>query len=97
MPSVLLKQNRTPLTTPCNLEPLRGLLSSLIMSDPIKRVNLNFEQHEMLLKLLTDNLPNDPASAEFELFYTTYLKLKKAPTYQTTSNKSGNSVSKKVQ
>jgi len=57
------------------------------MSDPIKRLNLNFEQHELLLKLLQDNLPNDPASDKFELFYTTLLKLKKAPTYQTTSSK----------
>ena len=61
------------------------------MSEPIKRLNLNFEQHELLLKLLEDNLPNDPASDEFELFYTTFLKVKKAPTYKTAANKRGNS------
>jgi len=57
------------------------------MSEPIKRVNLSFEQHEMLLELIKNNLPEDPTSNEFELFYTTLLKLKKAPTYQTTSSK----------
>lgn len=59
------------------------------MSEPIKRLNLNFEQHELLLKLLEDNLPNDPTSDDFELFYTTFLKVKKAPTYKTAANKSG--------
>jgi len=57
------------------------------MSDPIKRVNLSFEQHKMLLELVKNNLPDDPTSDEFELFFTTLLKLKKAPTYQTTSSK----------
>ena len=66
------------------------------MSEPIKRLNLNFEQHELLLKLLEDNLPNDPTSDEFELFYTTFLKLKKAPTYKTAAKKKGNSQQYKV-
>ena len=61
------------------------------MSEPIKRLNLNFAQHELLLKLLEDNLPTDPASDEFELFYTTFLKVKKAPTYKTAANKNGKS------
>ena len=57
------------------------------MANPIKRINLSFEQHELLLELMKNNLPDDPTSNEFELFYTTLLKLKKAPTYQTTSTK----------
>ena len=78
------------------MSPYGGSFLQTIMSEPIKRLNLNFEQHELLLKLLEDNLPNDPTSDEFELFYTTFLKLKKAPTYKTAANKKGNSQQYKV-
>lgn len=73
------------------MSPYGGSFLQTIMSAPIKRLNLNFAEHELLLKLLEDNLPDDPTSDEFELFYTTFLKVKKAPTYKTAANKNGNS------
>ena len=54
---------------------------------PIKRLNLSFEQHQLILDLLQNNLPESPQDDSFELFYTTLLKVKKAPTYQTASRK----------
>ena len=54
---------------------------------PVKRLNLSFEQHELILDLLELNLPENPLDDSFELFYTTLLKVRKAPTYQTQARK----------
>lgn len=56
-------------------------------AQPVKRLNLNFEQHALILELLERNLPENPHDDSFELFYTTLLKVKKAPTYQTQARK----------